>query len=95
MNAVAPFALVNTIQSNAAGALARLVERPVIVGRDDVDERRFDGLGAVRFEQIDELARLLARTRHQHAAAEERPRVEPAQVIAQADDVADDEHGRT
>ena len=92
MNADAPFALVNTIQSNPPALLARLVQRPVVVGRDDVDERRFDGLGAVRFEQLDELAGLFARPRDQHAAAEERPRVEPAQVLAQADDVADDEH---
>ena len=49
---------------------------------------------AERFEQIDELGRLLPRPRHEHALAEQRPRVEPAQVLAQRGDAADDQDRR-
>ena len=83
MNASTAFALVKTIQSNVPALRARLVERRVVVGRHDADHRRLDRLGAQRLEPLDELGRLLARPRHQDALAEERPRVEPAQVLAQ------------
>ena len=94
MNASTALALVKTIQSNVAGARARLVERAVVVGRHDADHRRLDRLGAQRFEPVDELGRLLARPRDQDALAEQRPRVEPAQVLAQRGDAADDEDRR-
>ena len=61
MNASTAFALEKTIQSNVAGARARLVERAVVVGRHDADHRRFDRLGAHRLEQLDELGGLIAR----------------------------------
>ena len=94
MNASTAFALEKTIQSNSAAARARVVERAVVFGRHDADHRRLDRFGAHRFEPIDELRRLLARARHEDALAEQRPRVEPAQVLAQRDDAADDEDRR-
>ena len=55
-------------------------------------ERRLDGLGAPLLEQVDQFAGLLPRPRDDHALAEQRPLVEPAQVIAQAGHLADHEH---
>ena len=52
------------------------------------------GFGAERLEQLDELRRLFARPRDEDALAEQRPRVEPAQVLAQRRDAADDEDRR-
>ena len=77
-----------------AGKRARLVERPVVVGRQDPDHRRLDRLGAHRFEALDELVRLIAGPRHQNALAEQRSRVEPSQVLAQRSDAPDDEDRR-
>ena len=77
-----------------AGFGDRLVERAVVVGRFHANHRRFDRLGAERFEQVDELARLLARSRDDDLLAEERPLVEPSQVLAQADHASDDENRR-
>ena len=78
-----------------ARARAGIVERRVVVGRKDPDHRRLDRFGAHRFEQVHELARLLARPRHQDALAEQRPRVEPPQVLAERRDTPDDENRRT
>jgi hypothetical protein len=72
---------------------ARGVERAVVVGRNDPDHRRFDRLGAHLLEALDELDRLFARPRHEHALAEQRTRIEPAQMIAQRDNASDDENG--
>ena len=94
MNASTALALAKTIQSKLPRARARLVERTVVVRRHDADHRRLDRFGADRFEQLDELGRLLARPRDEHALAEQRPRVEPAQVLAQRGDAADDEDRR-
>ena len=74
-----------------AGVRAGLVERAVVVGRHDADHRRFDRVGAHRLEPVDEFGGLLARPRDQDALAEERPRVEPPQVLAQRRDASDDE----
>ncbi len=62
---------------------ARLVERAVVVGRDDPDHRGFDRVGTHRLEPFDEPTRLLARPSHENALAEQRARVEPPQVFAQ------------
>ena len=51
----------------------------------------FDRLRAQLLEPLDELGRLLARARHDDALAEQRPLVEPAQVLAQPRDLADDD----
>ena len=65
-----------------------------ILGRRDPDRRRRDRLRAALLQHVDELAGLLARSRDDDAAAEQRPIVEPAQVLAQPDDRADDEQRR-
>ena len=59
----------------------------------DVDVRVAveDHLGALRAEQIREIVGLFLRVHHERAAAEQRPRIEPAQVIAEVDDLADDQ----
>ena len=57
------------------------IERAVVFRRHDADHGRFDGLRAERLEQVHQLAGLLARPRHDDALAEERPLVEPAQVL--------------
>ena len=69
-------------------------QRIGIVRRHDADHRRFDRFGAQHRQPVDHLGRLIARPRHEHALAEQRPRVEPAQVIAEADHAADDENRR-
>ena len=51
-------------------------------------------LGAELLERLHQLPGLLARPRDDDALAEQRPRVEPAQVLAQAGHAADDEHRR-
>ena len=94
MNASTALALVKTIQSNASGSAAARRNGAEILRRHDANHRRFNRLRAERAEAIHQLRRLLARARHEHAAAEERARVEPAQVLAEPDDVADDEHRR-
>ena len=73
---------------------ARVVERAIVVGRHDADHRRFDGVGAHRLERVDELARLFARPRHENAFAEQRTRVEPAQMLAQRRHAPDDQNRR-
>ena len=75
-------------------ARRRGVERAEILRRHDADHRGFDRIGAHRLEAHHEIARLLLGPRHEDALAEERPRVEPAQMIAQRHDAADDEHRR-
>ena len=74
--------------------VAGAAERVGVFGRRDPDGRRRDGLGAAFFEHLDELARLLERSRDDDALAEERPFVEPAQVLSQSGDGADDEQRR-
>ena len=74
--------------------VAGAVERVGVLGRRDADRRRRDRLGAALLEHLDELARLLARPGDDDALAEERPIVEPAQVLAQPGDGADDEQRR-
>ena len=83
-----------TIQSYGPGLGARAVERGRILGRRDPDRRRQDRFGAAILEHLDELAGLLARSGHDDPLAEQRPIVEPAQVLAQPDDRADDEQRR-
>ena len=88
-----PFTVVKTIQSHCdavSSARSRAVE---VVELGHAQHRRLDGLGPRRLQQLDQLRRLVPRPRHQHAAAEQRPLIEPAQVIAQADDLADHERG--
>ena len=94
MNDSTALALVNTIQSKAARVGGRAQQRIGIVRRHDADHRRFDGFGAEHRQPIDHLGRLIARPRHEHARAEQRTRVEPAQVIAEADHAPDDENRR-
>ena len=94
MNASTAFGLVKTIQSNSSGRRRRASQRVGIVWRHDLDHRRLDRLGAERGKTFDELRCLFARTCHEHAPAEERPRVEPSEVLAKSDDAADDEDGR-
>ncbi len=93
MNASTALALEKTIQSNWLEARARLVERSVILRRHDADERRLDGLGAQSLERLHELRRLTAWTCDQNALAEQRTRIEPAQVLAERRDAADDQDG--
>jgi hypothetical protein len=50
-----------------------------------------DHLGALRAEEIGEIVRLFLRVHHEGEAAKQRPRIEPAQVIAEVDDLADNE----
>ena len=78
-----------------AGPLARLVERAEIVGRRDPNHRRLDRLCAHRLQSFDQLGGLIARPRHENPLAEERSGVEPAQVLAERHDAADDENRRT
>ena len=80
-----------TIQSKVDGLVAGAVERVGVLRRRDADRRRRDRLGAALLEHLDELAGLLARSRDDDAPAEERPIVEPAQVLAQPGDRADDQ----
>ena len=86
--------LVKTIQSKVSARIARRVERRRVGGGQDADRRQRDRLGALLLERVGELAGLLARAGHDDAPAEERPRVEPAQVLAQPDHRADDEQRR-
>ena len=88
------FALAKTIQSKVPASAHAGVERPVVLGRRDADDRRLDRLGAERLEESDHLGGLLARTRDEHSLAEQRPRVEPAQMLAQRDDASHDENRR-
>lgn len=74
------------------GVLDGEIERRVIVRRCDADHGRFDGLRAKRLQKIHQLAGLLARSRHDDALAEERPLVEPAQVLPECGHAADDEN---
>ena len=78
-----------------AGPGARLVERTVVVGRHNPDHRRFDRLGAHRLDELDQLGRLLARTRDEDAPAKQGPRVEPAQMLAERRDAAHHQNRRT
>ena len=84
-------ALVNTIQSKSPASAHAPSSGAVDRRRRDPDHRRLDRLGAALLEHVDQLARLLARPRDEDALAEERPRVEPAQVLAQPDHGADDQ----
>ena len=95
MNASTALALVNTIQSKASGCGGRRAQRRR--SRPAASMRIIGasiGVGAESREPVDELRRLFARPRHEHAPAEQRACVEPAQVLAQSDDAADDERGR-
>ena len=94
MNASTAFALVKTIQSNASGAAAACEQRRRILRRFDADHRRLDRVGAERRQPFDQFGGLLARPGHQHAPPEQRTRVEPPQVLAEADDAADHERRR-
>ena len=87
-------ALVNTIQSKRRRLVAGAAERVGILRRRDPDRRRRDRFGAALLEHLDELARLLARAGDDDPPAEERPLVEPAQVLAQPGDRADHEQRR-
>ena len=53
-----------------------------------------DHLGAVRAQQVGEVVRLVLGVHHQRAAAEQRARIEPAQVIAEVHHLADDQQRR-
>lgn len=53
------------------------------------------GLGAEAGEEVRELRRLLARPRDQHAPPEQRPRVVPTQVLAEAHHPPGNQRGRT
>ena len=77
-----------------AGARAGIVERRIVVRRKNPNHRRLDRFGAHRLEQFHELARLLAWPRHQNALSEQRPRVEPPQVLSQRRDASHDENRR-
>ena len=59
----------------------------------DVDVRIavVDDFGAVRAQQVGEIVGLLVGVHHQRAAPEQRPRIEPAQVLAEIDHPADDQ----
>ena len=74
---------------------ARLVERSVVFRGKNADHRRLDGLRAERLEQVGELGGRFPRTGDENALAEQRPRVEPAQVLAQRGDPSDHQNGRT
>ena len=73
----------NTSQSKFEAVAHGLVERGGVGDRRDADGGAFDRLRAQLLEPLDQLHRLLARPRHDDALAEQRPRVEPAQVLAQ------------
>ena len=77
-----------------AGERTGVVQRTVVVGRQNPNHRRLDRVGAHRFETLDELGRLLAWPRHQNALAEQRSRVEPSQVLPQARDTPDHQNRR-
>ncbi len=57
---------------------------------DRRDEHRF---GAAVTERVGGGSRLFRGARHEHALAEERPRVVPAHLLAQVHDLTDDDHG--
>ena len=63
-------------------------------GRNDLDERAGDRFGPLCFEQGGEASGLLGGSRHQDAPAEQGPLVEPAQLLAQRDHLADDDDRR-
>ena len=65
-----------------------------IVRRRQAERRRLDRFRAEALERIHQLARLIGRSRDDDALAEERALVEPAQVIAEAGDLADDQDRR-
>ena len=73
---------------------ARAVERRRILRRRDPDRRRRDRFGAALLEHVDQLACLLARSRDEDAPPEQRPVVEPAQMLAQPGHRADDQQRR-
>ena len=88
------FALVKTIQSKAFAVRRPLQQRPPVVRRQDADHRRLDRLGPERREQVRRAPRLFSRGVTRTRCAEQRPRVEPAQVFPQPGHPADDEDGR-
>ena len=89
-----PLPLVNTIQSNVEASSQARPQRVGVLGRRNPNRRRRNRLGAPFLEHLDELARLLERPGDDDALAEERPFVEPAQMLAQPGDGADDEQRR-
>ena len=75
----------------------RIDGRIAVIGRGDCDSRLLDDAGAELFEAGRELRGLAARARDEHRLAKERllaQLVEPLQLAAQLDDLADDEDGR-
>ena len=82
------------IQSKVPASATACVELGVVVRRRDADHRRLDRVGSERLEQIHELRRLLTRSRDDDALAEQRPLIEPSQVLPQAGDASDHEDGR-
>jgi hypothetical protein len=71
----------------------RVAQLALVVRRHDLDHRQLDRLGALRRERAGEVACLPARARDEDALAEQRPRVEPAQLVAEPRDFADDGDG--
>ena len=86
-----PLPLVKTIQSKVDASSQARLERVGILRRRNLNRRRRNRLGAALLEHLDELARLFERARDDDPLAEERPLVEPAQMLAQAGDGADDQ----
>ena len=83
-----------TTQSIAVERRRRAIDGFRILRRRQAERRRLDRFRAEVFQRVDQLARLIGRSRHDDAPAEERALVEPAQVLAQAGDLADDEERR-
>ena len=74
-------------------AVAGRVERGQVLSRSDADRRQRHHVGPELLQCPNQLARLLPGARHDNAAAEQRPGVEPAQVLAEVRDRADHQQG--
>jgi hypothetical protein len=66
------------------------IERASVFRGQDADHRRDDRVRAHRFEPVDEVAALILGPRHEDPFSKQRPRIEPAQVLAQRDDASHD-----
>src|SRR5438093_13506329 len=62
---------------------AQIVERAEVRRWQDADHRRLDGVGAKRLQKANQFRRLLSRAGDEDPLAEQRPGVEPAQMLTE------------
>ncbi len=72
-----------------------LIDRGVVFRWQHAYRRRLHGFSAQGLQSLYDVARLLTRARHEHPLPEQRPFIEPSQMLSERRHAADDEDGRT